>query len=96
MSDVERICARNHSRARWADEYSEYADAEPAVEAPAKRTKRSRRCTRAAAAVSYMAHCIGLMIVGIGLAQAAPRVIIPGAAITVVCLLCTKLLDERW
>lgn len=98
MSDVELLCEQNHQRVRWAYEYADYGIREPErTEAEERRyaakVRRRRHCIRAAATLCTVIHSLGLMVIGMGLADASLSIIGVGAAVAGVFLLSRHALD---
>lgn len=87
MSDVERICHRNHQRVRWADEYTE----PPALTLPdRKRREKSKETVRTlrTASLACAAACgVGTTFLAIGICEMNMAALITGAVIVTVFLL---------
>lgn len=84
MSDVERICAANHDRVRWADEV--YADCEPINDVLEKQKEKSfekYRALRAATLLAAAVMGIGITFLCIGICDMSLSTILMGAIIFV-------------
>lgn len=101
MSDVEKICERNHDRRKWAEEY-EYADFECGEIATVatlprndKRSDRKRnRVLRTVCTACTMATGGAAAFVGIGLCMGHLLTVVVGSLVAATFLICGTNLEE--
>ena len=94
MSDVERICAVNHERRRWAEEYHQSAELQDDTTprrakrgTPLYRGDKRRRAMRAGSLVCAMVSGAGAAFLGMGIAMQHHATILVGSVIAAVFLL---------
>lgn len=90
MSDVEKICDRNHQRARWAEEYADRETVIPFPSASRKEKARAQRRQQRAwtATLACAGACgVGTTFLAIGISEMNLAAMITGGIVLLVFML---------
>lgn len=87
MSDVERICHRNHQRVRWADEYTDRPVQTPPDRKRREKAKETARTLRTASLACAAACGVGTTFLAIGICDLNLAALVTGAVVVTVFLL---------
>ena len=94
MSDIEKICERNHERRRWAEEYETKQTTATPVELVRNEKKKQQRrkelrisVMRNGSMACLMASGAGAAFVGIGASMGDWQTVLVGTAVTAVFIL---------
>lgn len=103
MSDIERICAVNHNRRKWAEEVEagydpsvSRADSSPCAGKPLKRRRNDKRrnALRTAVTACMMATGGGGAFAGMGLAMGHWQTVVVGSVVAAVFLLAGTWMED--
>lgn len=94
MSDVERICAMNHERVKWAEEYQcPSVSMKASVKTDKAKAKRRQECKMTALLACAAACGAGTAFLSIGIASGSLAAVLMGGITVLVFMVSGFLLD---